>query len=101
MWDKYYLDAHLHFSFLQGEIEARDFGIYNFFHHHLRRDYAVQSVSVNENTFPGTSSVRFQYIDSFDGINGVAFIIYCFDSICCVHYHVGEEIFITVDNKKL
>lgn len=94
--DNIYLNTHLHLSLLQRKVQAGDLSIGNLLGHCLGGDCAVEGVSLDEDTLPGAPAVSLEDVDGLDRVDGVAARVHGLDCLSSVHYHLGEEICITV-----
>ena len=62
------LNAHLHLGFLQGKIDASDFGLGDLPGHLLTSDGAVEGVTVDEHRFSSRPTVSLQHVHGLDRI---------------------------------
>ena len=62
------MNAELHAGLHKIEVNACNLGIDDALRHGLGCDATVEGVPVDEATFFGTASVRFQHIDAIDGV---------------------------------
>ena len=72
-----HVDSHLHFRFLEGEVEAGDSAAGHFFGHLLRGERAVERVPVNQLRFLRAFSISFQNVDGLDRISLNSLSINC------------------------
>ena len=106
------MNAHLHLGLLEGEVNAGDLGLHNLLFHLVIGKHTVKRVTLDQLSFLGRFSVRFQNVDRLDWIslNSLKVVIYLilnngyhlgirvFDHCSGVNHHFSKEVGVHVDD---
>lgn len=67
----------------------------------LRSHRAIQCIAIHKDAFLCAAAMSLEDVHRLDGILHLPFVVGAFYRHCCVHNHVGEEVTISTNKKRL